>query len=198
LIVSQAGDALSLDDEKVSANDERLATAARADVRAFSPLYARYAVPIYRYCAVRLPSREAAEDATSEIFLRALAGLGSYRGGRFVAWLFQIARSVVADTYRRTRRQLPEEAALAIVDPRPEPGEALARRAQAADLRAAIAALPTDERAVIELQLAGWTGEQMAMALGRSIPAIKMLRYRALGRLRRHLTADAEKEGMDA
>ncbi len=51
-----------------------------------------------------------AEDATGEVFLRALAGLDSYRGGVVAAWLFRIAHNVILDV-RRRRQNLPIEVA---------------------------------------------------------------------------------------
>lgn len=53
-------------------DDEMLATAARDDSAVFDALYTRYVGPIYRYCHVRLGSREAAEDATSATFVKAI------------------------------------------------------------------------------------------------------------------------------
>jgi DNA-directed RNA polymerase specialized sigma24 family protein len=43
-----------------------------------------------------LGTREAAEDANTEIFMRALAALPAYRAGEFRSWLFAIAHNVVA------------------------------------------------------------------------------------------------------
>ena len=82
-------------------DDAALVAAARNDPRAFGALYECYLNPVYGYCYVRLGSREAAEDLTSEVFIKALAGLDCYRGGLFVAWLFRIARNVVIDAQRR-------------------------------------------------------------------------------------------------
>ncbi len=53
------------------------------------------------------------------------------------------------------------------------------------------AELPPEQRAAVELQLAGWSGEQIAAALGRSPAAVKMLRFRALQRLRTALVPTA-------
>ncbi len=51
-------------------------------------------------------------------------------------------------------------------------------------LRAAISSLPDDQRAAVELQLAGWSGQQIADAMRKSVPAVKQLRFRAMSRLR--------------
>jgi RNA polymerase sigma-70 factor (ECF subfamily) len=163
--------------------DAALIAAAQADPRAFLALYERYADRIYGYCYARLGSREAAEDATSEVFTKALAALGRYQDILFAAWLFRIAHNVVADVHRR-RPVAPLDTAADRPDPARGPDESAIATAEWAAVRAALAALPDDQRAAIELPYAGWTGEEIAAQLGRSPAAIKQLRYRAMQRLR--------------
>src|SRR4051794_32862570 len=66
-------------------DDAALVAAAQVDPTAFAPLYARYLPPVYRYCYRRLETSAAAEDATSEIFVKVLAALPRYRAGSFRA-----------------------------------------------------------------------------------------------------------------
>ena len=175
-----------------AADDEAIVTAARLDPRAFDALYSRYVRQIYRYCHVRLGNREAAEDATSAVFLKALAGLGGYQPGNFPAWLFRIAANVVTDARRHGARRptLPFETVAEPPDPNASPDDLLLARDSAERLRAALATLPDEQRAAVELQLAGWPGEQIATALGRSPEAVRMLRHRAITRLRDILADD--------
>lgn len=168
-----------------AAPDEALLiAAAQADPRAFAPLYDRYLDPVFRYCFRRLGDREAAEDATSQVFCKALAALPAYRDGAFAGWLFTIAHNVVTDHYRRQRRDQPFDDAEEPVDGELTPEE----RAVAADegrrLRALLARLPDDQRRVVELRLAGLSGAEIAHALDRSPGAVKMLQFRAITRLR--------------
>jgi len=165
-------------------SDADYVAAARADPRAFAPLYERYLGPIYKYCYVRLGSPAAAEDATSEVFLKALAGLTGFRGGLFAAWLFRIAQNVVVDAYRRRRTTEPLGATSQYSDPSQMPEDAAEARAEREALRTALAALSDEQRAVVELKLAGWPDAETAAALGISPAAVKMHRYRALNRLR--------------
>jgi RNA polymerase sigma-70 factor (ECF subfamily) len=169
-------------------DDGTLIAAAQRDRRAFAPLYQRYVGPIYRYCFARLEDREAAEDATGEVFMKALSALPNYREGAFVAWLFRVAHNVVIDTYRRTRVGPPFELALAEPDPERTPEERAIARSDNEALWAAIAELSDEQRATIELQLAGWHDSQIAKALERSPAAVRMLRLRALKRLRAMLS----------
>ena len=70
---------------------------AQRDPYAFALLYTRYLDPIHRYCYRRLGSREAAEDATSLVFAKALSALPRYHDTSFRSWLFTIAHHVVID-----------------------------------------------------------------------------------------------------
>lgn len=159
-----------------------IATAQR-DPTAFDQIYRHYVGPVYRYCAFRLGERPVAEDATSEVFLRALRGLDRYRGGHFAAWLFQIAHNVVIDSYRR-ERPAPPNAEREPIDHDPGPDEAAIARDDAERLRAAVARLPEAQRTSIELQLAGWTTEEIGTVLGKSPATMRVFRFRALKQLR--------------
>jgi RNA polymerase sigma-70 factor (ECF subfamily) len=167
--------------------DAILVAAAQANPGAFAALYDRYLGRIYRYCYLRLAGPEEAEEATSRVFLQALAGLSAFRGGLFVAWLFRIAQNVVVDVERARRPAAPLQARNDPPDPALGPEEATLARAEVEALRAALAVLPREQQAVLELGLAGWRGEEIATALGKSVPAVKMMRLRALRRLRRLL-----------
>jgi len=101
-------------------DDAVLVTAGRADPAAFGALYERCVPPIYRYCVHQLGSREVAEDATGEVFLRALAALDSYRGGVVAAWVFRIAQNVILDVRRRSQ-SVPIDVAGEPVHPEPGP-----------------------------------------------------------------------------
>ncbi len=179
--------------------DADLVARARADRQAFAPLYTRYVDMVYRYCYRRLGSREAAEDATSEVFYKALAALHGYRDGSFPAWLMVIAHHVVIDDFRQRRpeeplgldREPPDEAAT--------PEDMVLASEEHRSLRALLTHLPEDQRRVLELRLAGLTGPEIATVLGRSLGSVKMLQLRALERLRALLSVptDAEEASHD-
>jgi RNA polymerase sigma-70 factor (ECF subfamily) len=175
-------------DSRPAAGEDEAAVVvrARADPAAFAPLYERYLDPVYRYCYRRLGNREAAEDATSVVFTRALASIGNYQDGSFAGWLFAIAHNVVVDCHRRRRpvQALPE---IEPADSAPSPEEAALAADERRSVRALLAALPEDQRRVLELRLAGLRGVDIAVALGRSPGAIKMLQLRAMTRLRADL-----------
>jgi RNA polymerase sigma-70 factor, ECF subfamily len=170
--------------DEALAQEVALVAAAQTQPCAFLPLYQRYMPLIYRYCYLRMGNREAAEDATSEAFLKALANLKSFSDGSFAAWLFRITRNIVMDYYRQRRQTLPIDSAANELDPTPAAEELFEAKTERQQFLAALHALTDDRRTVIELTLAGWSGQEIAQALNKTPAAVKMERYRALNQVR--------------
>jgi RNA polymerase sigma-70 factor (ECF subfamily) len=179
------------------ADEAALVAAARADPRAFAALYRRHVDPVYRFCYRRLGGSEAAEDATAQVFAKALAGLAGFRGGSFRGWLFAIAHNVVADEYRATRPHLPLAAAESLADPTPGPEETAIGGEAARTIRDLLVHLPPAQRRVLELRLAGLSGAEIAVVLGRSHGTIRNLQHRTLLTRRRLLGVAAPGEESD-
>ncbi len=71
------------------------------DPQAFAQLYDRYVQAIYRFVLLKVPSKEDAEDITSEVFLKAWNYLQEHHDVRQIrALLYRIARNAIADWYR--------------------------------------------------------------------------------------------------
>lgn len=158
--------------------------ARRGDKNAFSHLYKQHYAAIFRLARFHLP--RAADDVVAETFLRAWKGLPRYRdtGAPFVSWLYGIARHVIADEVRRSRRFEPRETI-----------EETAERDDGADdrlvLAAAIQRLPGDQRKVIEMKyLLGLRNPEVARLLGKSIGAVNAIQWRGLQNLRTYLARD--------
>ena len=87
--------------------NSRLVIQARSDRTAFVQLYRRHYDVIFRYCAHRLFSRAAAEDVTSEVFLKMVENFHCFNGTeiQFRNWLYKIATNAVNQHLRRTARR---------------------------------------------------------------------------------------------
>jgi RNA polymerase sigma-70 factor, ECF subfamily len=160
--------------------DHLVALGAQGDREAFGELYRILHPKVFRLARFHLGTR--AEDAVSETFARAWAALPSYRqmGTPFAAWLYGIARHVVADQLAKQRREVPRpQIPDGIVQPDPDERLILKRE---------IERLPPVQRYVIEGKfLVGLSNGEMASALGRSPGAINALQWRALRTLQRRL-----------
>jgi RNA polymerase sigma-70 factor (ECF subfamily) len=165
--------------------------AQRGDHEAFSQLYAAYYPKVYAYVLRHVPGQEeVARDLTSDVFMRALEHLKSYRFQEvpFTSWLYRIAHNRVIDHYRR----LPKHQPVPIED-----DEQLAKKALTLDLSLllnrkvlydAICKLTPEQRSVIVLRLIqDHSVAETARAMGRSEDAVKKLQSRALAALERML-----------
>jgi RNA polymerase sigma-70 factor (ECF subfamily) len=114
--------------------------AQRGDAGACATLYNRHYDTVYRYCYYRVKDADLAQDLASELFVRMVQSLGTFRGrGRpLLAWLYTIARNLVTDVHRQKARafHLPlGEAAQLSVDGQGDLAHIVDRRLQANCLR---------------------------------------------------------------
>lgn len=179
LLSSQAASATRNDE-----SDGALAARALHDPEAFTDLYRAYALDVYRYCYRRLHDREAAEDATSQTFINAYAGLHRLGGKPFRPWLFAIAHNVVVDTHRGRHPHFHLEETDAREDPDPSPEALAIDREQRDAVQLLLQQLPKRDREVVELRLAGLTGLEIAQTLNCSREAVRTAHHRAIQRLR--------------
>lgn len=184
--------------EAVAEADEALVERAQADPEAFAALYGRYFDVVYWYCARRARDGAAAEDAAAQIFAQAFAALPRFDPvrGSFRSWLFRIAHNVTVDRARRHRPQVVLDEIRSQADPRPTPEEALLAGEDERVLRGALASLTADQRAVVELRLAGLSGAEIGQTLGRRESWVNTTHFRAIARLRDLLGAGASPNGV--
>jgi RNA polymerase sigma factor (sigma-70 family) len=181
-------------------NDQDLVAAALGgDRTALAGIYDRYADRVHDMCLHMLRDHDEASDVCAEVFLVAFARLGQLRDPqRLRSWLFAIARHEV---YRRSRRRsrtrlveeveqmdrlMSEQSALA--DEELEAGTVDAA-AVVSVLRDAAAGLDERDRTVMELQLQGLDGEELAAALGTSVATGYQQVHRMKERLERSVGA---------
>jgi RNA polymerase sigma-70 factor (ECF subfamily) len=175
----------------VSDDEPRLIRLAQqGDAAACAALYDLHYDAVYRYCYYHVGDVTLAQDLTSEVFVRMVENLESFdsRGRPLLAWLYTIARNLIADTYRQTgpvsKLMLDE----ALADHDETPASSTERRLLADRLSSMLKHLTKDQRQVIVLKfLQGHTNAEIARLMGKSEGAIKSLQHRALAALRRAL-----------
>jgi RNA polymerase sigma-70 factor, ECF subfamily len=168
--------------------DRPAVEAARRDPRRFEALYRKYVAQVYSFALYELRDQHAAEDVTSQTFLRALAGLSSFReqaeppDSSFRVWLFQIARNTISNERRRARRRQaeplePAAAVAAEVDVAAE----VSARDDLARAWHAIDDLPAERRRALVLRFVHeMSASEIGAILGKSEGAVRVLIHRAL------------------
>jgi RNA polymerase sigma-70 factor (ECF subfamily) len=160
------------------------------DERAFGELYRRHTPRLYALVLRILGSVQDAEDVVQDTWIRAVQGLGQFRGdSRFATWLTSIAVNRIGDRLRRDRRWVFDDAAVARLGV-PETAE---RTGTAIDLERALALLPQGYRTVVLLHdLEGYTHAEIGFGLGIAVGTSKSQLHQARRMLRRILKQDEE------
>jgi RNA polymerase sigma factor (sigma-70 family) len=163
-------------------SDEQLVSLFRAGSDdAFRVIHDRYRPRLFAYARQMLPgSRQDAEDALQDVFVRAYAALrANNREVALRAWLYRIAHNRCIDELRRPPVPVPELIEVVrgpVHDPIAEAEQRESLRRLIADVRR----LPEQQRsALLMRELSGMSYAELAGALGISVPAIKSLLVRA-------------------
>lgn len=149
-------------------------------------VFARYMDSVYHFLYSRLGNREDAEDLTSEVFLKATKQLDSARAEASVAqWLFTVARTVLADHWRRYYRTGPvvelDDARVSETPGATQSSELSPENARL--VRDVLDSLPPKYRMVLEYRfLRSYTIEETAQAMSLTAGNVKVIQHRALGK----------------
>ncbi|MEA3350546.1 MAG: sigma-70 family RNA polymerase sigma factor [Chloroflexota bacterium] len=178
-----------MSDSQVKNDAQLVKQAKQGDVSAFGELYDQYAEAVYRFLHTRVNTRMDAEDLTSEVFLRAWRSLSRYRhrGYAFSAYLFQIARNLLIDYYRRSDRveAISEREMRLLADEDAGPSDKVVKQLEHEELRETLEQLREDYRTVLMLRfVSGFSSKETAEAMERSSGAVRVLQHRALNSLK--------------
>lgn len=160
-----------------------------ASSRAWKDLDAR----LRPFVARRVRSSADVDDVVQDVFLKMQRGLAGLRDDeRFGPWVYQVARSAIADHRRSAARhpvaqgEPPEEAA----PPPDEGGDGAVERELALYVAPFIAMLPSPYREALTLtELSGLTQKEAAEMLGVSLSGMKSRVQRGRKQLREALEA---------
>jgi RNA polymerase sigma factor (sigma-70 family) len=163
----------------------------------FEVFYREHVAGVEGFVVRRIGDRERAADLTAEVFLAAIDAAKRYRPhlGTPKAWLFGIARIVVAGDARRGERQRASEerlrgSALLDADDAAKLDARIDAAARSRELYRAMDRLPEGERAVLELvALDELSIAEAAAAAGVRAVTARVRLHRARRRLRAELGA---------
>jgi RNA polymerase sigma-70 factor (ECF subfamily) len=165
---------------------EMIVRARAGDSQAWGDLYREYAPAIFRFCRRAMPTREDAEDATMEIFMKLREKLSQYDPTRsFTAWLYKMSANHCWDMLRRRKvRQGKEtedvdELPLATTDP--SALEKLIEERSSEEVRKALDKLGARARmALVMRYYSDMSYDEIADALGvrRAFVGVVLLRAR--------------------
>ena len=166
------------------------------DAEALGEIYRRYVRRVFGLCRYMLNSRESAEDATSEVFLKLQRSIESYDGSiPFPRWLLRVAGNQCIDALRRRQRGQKvfveaEDGAVVIeaASSEPSPLGAVISTQEKAQVRDTIERLAENYRVPLVLRYYGELSyDEIAEELGLERNNVAALIFRAKQELRRKL-----------
>jgi RNA polymerase sigma-70 factor (ECF subfamily) len=176
---------------------ESVITRARGhDAEALGEIYRRYVRRVFGLCRYMLDSRESAEDATSEVFLKLQRAIETYDGSiPFSRWLLRVTGNQCIDMLRRRQRgrevmvELDDRAeVIEAASSQPLPLGAVISEEERAKVRDTIARLPQNYRVPLVLRYySELSYDEIAQQLGLERNYVAALIFRAKQELRRKL-----------
>jgi RNA polymerase sigma factor (sigma-70 family) len=165
---------------------EAIDRARAGDAEAWGQLFHDYAPAIFRFCRRAMPTREDAEDATMEIFMKLKGKLGQYDPTRsFTAWLYKVAANHCWDMLRRRRVRQDKETDdlenVPLEHPDPSQLEVLIEQRTSEEVRKALAKLgPRARMALVMRYYSDMSYDEIADELGvrRAFVGVVLLRAR--------------------
>jgi RNA polymerase sigma-70 factor (ECF subfamily) len=150
---------------------------------------------LYNHARHLTGSDAEAEELVQETYARALARADTFMGGNLKAWLFKILRNTFVDGYRRRQHAAHTPAADhdlaegAAEEPTLLDDAELGRlrRVVGAEIEAALASVAPEARAIILLELEGFTEPEIAEVLDCPVGTVKSRLSRARALLRAKL-----------
>lgn len=175
-------------------SDSTEPTTAGAGTFGASSTWAAYADGV-RFLALRkLHDPDAADDVAQETVFRALKAATERPGEPIrdpAAFIYGIARHIIADTARSSHKTRSFTAADSLAAPDRDYLQALISEEERHRVRVAIRDLPRAERALLEMSFVrGMTSHEIASRLGESADGVRKRKSRALQRLRKVFLGD--------
>lgn len=158
------------------------------DPQALGNVYDQYFIEVFRYVRYRLNDDVAAEDITSDVFLRLLEALQKKKGPQtnLKGWLIATASHIVNDHLRRQYRRPIEVLSDAMPDESSSVRREVDLREQNRAVKTAYAQLTSEQQHVLALRFGqGYSLEETASHMKKKTNAVKALQFRALAALQR-------------
>jgi RNA polymerase sigma-70 factor (ECF subfamily) len=174
-----------------------VARAQQGDLPAFEELVKKYQREIYGLACRMVMDGEEAKDLTQQAFLQAFVHIREFRQqSQFRTWLFRIAINQCYN-FLKSKKKYGEPLDCQEVDLVGEgsPEEDLLGEEEHRLLYAALARLPSKQRAVISLKLEqGLSYQEISQILGGTAGAARVNYCQALKTLKKYLRSEAEHE----
>jgi RNA polymerase sigma-70 factor (ECF subfamily) len=162
----------------------------------FSAIFGKYYTRVFAFIYSRVRDADVSKDLASEVFERAYLKGNSVRDpAAYSAWLFMIAKNVIAGHYRQRKRELvyqsKVEDGLRVAGTPPQPEDFALRDERIGHLMKLVRTLPVRDQELISLKFdAELSHEEIGRIMGITPLNVRVSIFRAVKRLRARMERD--------
>ena len=167
--------------------DRLLDKAINGDGDAFGRLYDMYVDRVYRHIYYRVSSTNDAEDLTQQVFIKAWQAIHRYKKttSPFLAWLIKISQNLVIDFYRSKKTRTYIDFDVVATESKHDPAQLAEEQFGRYEIQQAINKLKGDQQQVVLMRfIEDFSFSEIAVALGKSQGAIRVILHRGLAKLK--------------
>lgn len=165
---------------------EILVLAKAGQQEALADIYEAYFVRVYRFVFYRVSHKETAEDITEDVFIKAFKGLKNLEElDAFEGWLFQIARNLVIDYYRKKKQLVPLDSVENTLEYDTNVVEIINLQLEQSILIKLLKELNDEQQSVIKMKFfEDLDNSTIAKILNKTEGAIRVIQHRAITKLK--------------
>jgi len=155
----------------------------QGNLDAMTLLFERYHKWIYNFFYQMVQDKGVSEDLVQNVFYKAIRYRGSYKGGKFASWIFQIARNISSDHFGKVKKKQIE----VVVDQIPDrtDDQPVEATEQVERLRIVMDRLPVAEKELLVMsRFQGMKYKQIAEVIGSNETAVKTKIHRTIKKLK--------------
>lgn len=164
-------------------DEELMHTVSGGNLDAMTYIFERYHVRLYNFYYQKVKDVAVCEDLTQNVFLKVIKYKHSYKGGKFVSWIFKIARNLFYDHYQEQKKTQPLEDIDTVSNELDE--ETIEKQEEVSHLMKALNSLnDKDKELIVMNRIDGIKYEQIAEIVGSNTIAVKTKIHRIVQKLR--------------
>lgn len=150
---------------------------------AMTYIFERYHIRLYNFYYQKVKDVAVCEDLTQNVFLKVIKYKHSYKGGKFVSWIFKIARNLFYDYYQDQKKIQHFEDIDKVSEELNE--EHLEKQEEVSHLMRVLNNLnEKDKELIVMNRINGIKYEQIAEIIGSNTIAVKTKIHRIVKKLR--------------
>ena len=168
---------------KFLSDEELMQSVSDGNLDAMTYIFERYNVRLYNFYFQMIKDQAVCEDLTQNVFLKVIKYKHSYKGGKFVSWIFKIARNLFYDHYQDQKKTQDFESIENVTGEFDD--EEIEKEEELNHLAKALNCLNEKDRELIVMnRIDGIKYDQIAEIVGSNTTAVKTKIHRIVKKLR--------------